>query len=84
MLKSVGAQDDYPSVAQRKLAMPEWQPRETTLSARGRRRKNLGEFLVIAAGFALAMLGAVEVMQQQSGTSAATAQTPAAMSRSQR
>ncbi|MFZ1125391.1 MAG: hypothetical protein WAN59_09680 [Candidatus Baltobacteraceae bacterium] len=40
--------------------------------------------LVIAAGFVLAMLGAVYVMQQQSGTVAATTQSPVAASRSQR
>jgi hypothetical protein len=63
--------------------MPERQPVEAKAASRGGRRKNLGELLVIAAGFALAMLGAVEVMQQQSGSGTATAQTPAAMSRTQ-
>jgi hypothetical protein len=43
-----------------------------------RRRRSFGELLVIAAGFALAMIGAVEVMQQQSGASPASPPAPPA------
>ncbi|MGP6159566.1 MAG: hypothetical protein ACLPYS_19000 [Vulcanimicrobiaceae bacterium] len=71
-------------MAQRRLAMPDRQSPDLEFSSGSQRRRSFGELLVIAAGFALAMLGAVEVMQQQSGTGTATAQTPVAASRPHR
>jgi hypothetical protein len=67
-------------VVRRRLVTTARQSAEAELTAGpvGRRRRSFVELLVIAAGFVLAMLGAVYVMQQQSGTVAATTQSPVA------